>query len=498
MGIIQKQGIQNTIITYLGIIIGFANLILIQPFLLSKEEVGLVRVLFAFSSLIASILPLGITSITIKYFPLFRNEEKGHHGFLGFILLFPVVGGLLVYFLLSIFRDVIIGHYIVNSKLFADYFDYVLPFSIILGFITVLNTYCFSLFRSTVPSLLNDVVNRILMIVIIWLYFERIFTLEWLVILYVGIYAIQLAMLIIYMYSVDKPSLRPSQTFFKEQKLSNMLSYGFLLSFAGVASLGVKYLDSIMIAKYMPIEFVGIYSIVAFIPTIIEAPLNSLDRIAYAKLGHSLAMNNHKEVEEIYYKSSRYLFLIGGALFLGVNINIRDLLSFLPPGYSQGVNVVLIISLGTLMNMAGGSNTSIIFNSRYYKIGGYLLVFVALMAFGLNVLLIPKYGLEGSATATAITVCTFAIMRYLIIYNGFKLQPYDSKMLKIALMILTCMALNYILPHTESIILNIVYRSVIIFTVYISGTYFMKIVPEFHHLLNRIHLKNLMGRKKGN
>jgi O-antigen/teichoic acid export membrane protein len=62
-----------------------------------------------------------------------------------------------------------------------------------------------------------------------------------------------------------------------------MLSYGFLLSFAAIASLGLKYLDSIMIGKYMAIEFVGIYSIVAFIPTVIEAPLNSLDRIAYTQ-----------------------------------------------------------------------------------------------------------------------------------------------------------------------------------------------------------------------
>jgi hypothetical protein len=41
MGIIQKQGIANTIISYLGIAIGFVNIIYIQPQLLSSEEVGL-------------------------------------------------------------------------------------------------------------------------------------------------------------------------------------------------------------------------------------------------------------------------------------------------------------------------------------------------------------------------------------------------------------------------------------------------------------------------
>jgi O-antigen/teichoic acid export membrane protein len=486
VGEIKKQGIQNTIITYLGIIIGFVSLILVQPFLLSKEEVGLVRVMFAFSSLIASIIPLGITSITIKYFPVFRNDQKGHHGFLGFIVLFPIAGGLIIYFLLSIFKDAIISHYVVNSKLFADYFSYVLPFSIVLGFITVLNTYCFSLFKTTIPSLLNDVLNRVMTIGIIVLYFFKFISLKVLIISYVEIYGIQLFLLILYMYTIDTPSLRVNREFFRGQNVPKMIGFGFLLSFASVASLGVKYLDSIMIAKYMPIEFVGIYSIVAFIPSVIEAPLNSLDRIAYVKMSSSLAANNRKEVEDIYYKSARYLFMVGGLLYLGVNINIADLLSFLPAGYSQGAGVVLIISTGTLLNMSTGTNMSIIFNSRFYGIGGFVLVAVAFLAFGLNVLLIPKYGLNGSAAATAITVTTFALIRFLIIYRGFKLQPYDSTMFKILLLIAGGMILHFLLPELNSPFLSIAYRSAIIISFYLAGLYFWNIAPEFHGQVDKI------------
>jgi O-antigen/teichoic acid export membrane protein len=292
-------------------------------------------------------------------------------------------------------------------------------------------------------------------------------------------------MLIAYMYSVDSPSLRVNQVYLKEQKVKTMLKYGFLLSFATLSSLGIKYLDSIMIAKYMPIEYAGIYGIVVFIPAVIEAPLNSLDRIAYAKVGQALAMNNHVDVREIYYKSSRYLFALGGALFLGVNVNIADLLSFLPAGYSKGINVVLIISLGTLINMAGGTNTSIIFNSRFYRIGGYLLIFLALMAFGLNILLIPKFGLEGSAMATAITVVTFAVSRYIIIYKGFHLQPYDRNMLRITALIVAGMILHYVLPHVHSPVVNILYRSTVITGFYAAGIYYFNIVPELNNTISR-------------
>lgn len=480
MGIIQKQGIQNTIITYLGIVIGFANLIIIQPLLLTKEEVGLIRVLFSFSSLVAVLVPLGITNITIRYFPLFRNKEKGHYGFLGFVLLFPVVGGILIYILLAVFKNAIIGQYEVNSKLFTEYYNFVLPLSVILGFISVLNTYCFSLFKTTVPSLLNDIVNRLFTILVISAYYLKLISLDVFITLFVAIYAMQLGLLLYYLILIDKPTLKVDRIFLKEKNVATMLKYGFLLSFASIASLGLKYLDSIMIGNYMSLGFVGIYSIAAFIPTVIEAPLTSLDKIAYTKLSNALSKNNHSEVKEIYFKSSRYLFLLGGALFLMVNVNIADLLSFLPPDYGKGINVVLIISIGALINMAGGANTSIIFSSDYYKLGGYLLIFLAAMAFGLNILLIPRFGIEGAALATAITVFVFSLLRYLIIYKGFKLQPYDKKMFIILLLILGGMILNYILPMTQSAIINIIYRSIIIIGVYLFGTYYFKIIPEFH------------------
>ena len=102
------------------------------------------------------------------------------------------------------------------------------------------------------------------------------------------------------------------------------------------------------------------------------------------------------------------------------------------------------------------------------------------MAFGLNILLIPRFGIEGAALATAITVFVFSLLRYIIIYKGFKLQPYDKKMFVILLLIIGGMILNYILPMTQSAIINIIYRSLIIMGVYLLGTYYFKIIPEFH------------------
>ena len=76
MGVIKRQGIKNTIITYVGIAIGFVSLIFVQPHLLSSSELGLVRILLSFSSFIATVLPLGVSNINVRYFPFFKDESK--------------------------------------------------------------------------------------------------------------------------------------------------------------------------------------------------------------------------------------------------------------------------------------------------------------------------------------------------------------------------------------------------------------------------------------
>ncbi len=488
MGIIQKQGIQNTIISYIGILIGFLNLILIQPFFLTPEEIGLTRVLFSFSSLVAVFLPLGIGSIIFRYFPKFRNETKGHHGFLGFMLLFPAAGLLVVTVILFSLKGFFISKYIAQSALFTEYYDYVLPLSFLLGLINILTIYASSLFKTSFPALLNDVVGRLLTILVISAYFLHWININQFVFFFVFVYAIQLGCLIIYVFSIERPVFRIDFVMVNKLNIKEMLQYGFLLAFASIAGLGLRYLDAIMIGKYMALSFVGIYTIASFIPAVLEAPLNSIDKIAFSKIANALETNNRKEIEEIYFKSSKYLFLLGGLMFLGININIDSLLGFLPEVYHHGGTVVLIISIGTLFNLASGTNNSLIYTSEHYRVGAFLLIFLVVIAFINNMIFIPLYGIEGAALATAISTILNSLIRFVFIWKKFNLQPYDSKTAMIALLIVICSAVNYLITKFENPVFDIVLRSSFISLIYCTGVYFLNIVPEFHRyipLINR-------------
>lgn len=489
MGVIQKQGITNAVITYTGVLIGFVSLLFIQPRLLNPEELGLTRIIIAAASLIATILPLGVTSVTAKYFPYFRNEGKKHYGYFGFMLLFPLVGTFLCGILVYTFKEAIIHLYVEQSFLFTRFFDLLLPFAIIISLNMALNAYCASLFKTTFITFFEGVATRILFILLLIIYYFHWIDLSQFTYLFVTIYLIQVVSIVIYIYYVDKPSLKIDTTHLRSIGVGKLLRFGLLLTITGFSSLSLRHLDTIMIGKYMNLEYVGVFAISAFIALVIEIPLSSLERITHFKVSEAWAKNDLKEIKNIYYQSVKYLMLLGGLLMIGIIFNIHDLLSLLPEVYHKGATVAIIACIGGFLNIATGVNTSILFTSDKYIYGSYLLFFLLVLAFGLNIFLIPRYGIEGAALATALSSFMYNALKYLIIWKNFKMQPYDASSLKILTVIMLVFTIVYFIPSMENAVLSMLLKSSVITIVYLGLTYSLKIVPEFHKYIPFINKK---------
>ncbi len=483
MGVIKRQGIKNTIATYFGLAIGFVNLIVIQPYFLSKEELGLTRILYSFALVVAMFVPLGIGNATTRFFPMFKNPEKRHHGFLGFMLLFPLVGFILTAIVIYFLKGYFALQYQKESPLFVEFFDYVFPLIFCVSFISVLSVYCNANFKSTIPTYVNDVGVRLLTIIIVSVYYLKWLTFDQFITSFVCIYVIQFLILLGYIFVFDKPGFKIDWPYFREKKFMNLIGYGLLLWFASVASIGLKYFDSIILGKYMPLAFVGIYTVVAFVSTIIEAPLNAFEKIASAKIAFAWQAGNMKEIDDIYHKSSLYMFLVGGFLFVNVNINIRDLLAFLPEGYSDAWHVVLILSIAALYNMATGLNAPILFNSDKYKYGAFFLISLAVVVVVLQNVLIPLFGLNGAALATALASFFYNTMLFVYVKKQFNLMPFGKGNLRVLMLVIILTTIGFLLPSLENKVWSIAYKSIIVSSLYIITVYKMSIAPELHQFI---------------
>ena len=467
-------------------VIGFVSLLFVQPNLLKPEELGLTRILIAAASLIATVLPLGVSSITTKFFPYFRNEEKKHYGYFGFMLLFPLVGAILCGVIVYLIKNVIIDQYIEQSFLFTRFFDLLLPFAIIIALNMALNAYCASLFKTRIISFFEGIFTKLLFIGLIVIYYFEYIDLSLFMNLFVLIYLLQAISMIIYIYSVDKPSLKVDAGFLKTIGVGKIVKFGLLLTLASFSSISLRHLDTIMIGKYMSLDYVGVFAVSAYIALVIEIPLTSLERITHTKVSQAWANKDVESIKKIYYQSVKYLMLIGGLLLIGIITNIQDLLGLLPVAYHKGATVAVIACVGGFLNIATGVNTSILFTSDNYIYGTYLLFLLLVVSVILNIILIPVYGIEGAAVATALSSVIYNALKYFIILKKFKMQPYNQSSLKILFVISVTFLIGYSLPSMNNPIVSMAIKSAVIIGVYGCLTYLLKIVPEFHKYLRQM------------
>lgn len=440
MGEIKKQSISNTILSYIGALIGFLSLIYIQPHFLGSDNIGLLKLIFSFSWVVAMIMPLGMANVTMRFFPKFRNDENRHNGYFGLLFLSVTVGAAIIFLFFAIFKNVFYNVYATSPR-FVAYYYYCFAFAYVFALISVFNIYSSSLLKTSFTVFLTDIYNRLAFITIVFLSYFKLIDEQGLVICYVISFILQLVFLVMYLYKLKAVSFKINWAFFKTLDKRIILAFALVMTFGSFASLGIKYVDGLVLGHYVDLSLIGVYSVCAFIPTILEIPFNSLERIAQPKIAYAWNINDSKEINKIYEMSSRYLFFIGGGLFCCLYAGADFMFMILPPEYAAGKSAFLIIAVCSLFNLLTGVNTTVISLSKHYIVTTVLLLVLIVIGVIANILLIPIYGIKGAAIATFIAIGLFNALKYLYILVKFKMQPFSMH----TLYVLGCILLSVVL-----------------------------------------------------
>ena len=80
MGLVQKDAFRTTVISYVGILIGYLNKGVLVLIILAPPQVGLINLIVSIGTLFAQMAKFCSVYVTWKYFPFCKNEENKHHG----------------------------------------------------------------------------------------------------------------------------------------------------------------------------------------------------------------------------------------------------------------------------------------------------------------------------------------------------------------------------------------------------------------------------------
>ena len=90
MGVVLKQSIQNTLITYLGFFFGAINTLFLYTKILPDQYYGLVTFILASGAILMPLMAFGVHNTMVKYYSNHQEVEKD--GFFTLMLLIPLLG----------------------------------------------------------------------------------------------------------------------------------------------------------------------------------------------------------------------------------------------------------------------------------------------------------------------------------------------------------------------------------------------------------------------
>lgn len=491
MGIIKRQAFAGTIFTYLGVVVGFITSALIFPRYLSTEQIGLIGIFLSYSFILAQLATLGTGRITIVMFPYFKDREKNHQGFFFLMLLIAVAGLILTFIGFYFLRQWLVEHSTAASGLFARHIDYIYPLTIFTLAFFMFDSFNTTLFNAVRGIFLKEFLQRILILVFILFYVFGMINFGQFLPLFVLAIALPALILVLSLLRNPEFSLKPSFSGMMREKKGLMSSLGFYGILIGFSGMVITNIDRIMVERMMGLGPTGIYTTMAYFATLVVLPSRALMKISDPVIAQSWKDSNLNDVRENYYRSSLSQFLIGSLLLIGIWVNIGNILRFLPEAFAEGRMVILFIGLAFLVDMATGTATYILANSKYYRYQTYFIMLLVIIIIILNYLMIPIWGLTGAAFSTLIAKILINLIRHQLIFQKFGLQPYTWKFLLIIGVSGVSYLAGYIIPEISALIPDLIIRSAVTGGVFIFLTFILRIYPELNERVARFRIRRI-------
>ncbi|MBQ4018493.1 MAG: oligosaccharide flippase family protein [Paludibacteraceae bacterium] len=448
MGVIAKQSIRGTIVTYLGIAVGVVTTFFVLTRFLTTEEVGLTRVLIDAAVLFVGLAQLGTNASIIRFYPYFREKNSEEdHGFFFWALVVPFIGFILFAIIYWACEAPLAAWFGNKSPLFVEYYYFVLPLAFFMLYQTICESTCNVLMNIVLPRAVRELVVRVGLLAIYLLYAFHVLSIDGLVIGICVNYACAAIINLCYFFSLKRIQLRPDWSFLRAHSdiVRKYLVYTGFLLISAVTTVLAPTLSSFFVTAKMGLDSTGIFAIATYMAVMVSVPNRSVAAIASPQLARAIKEQNREECSHLVSQVTRNMLLIGGFILLAMWVNIDLIFHILPNGttYASAKTVVLILGVSQLVLATFSICFSLLTYSRFYAFSLLLSLLLTVSALLLNNYLVPLYGMEGAAWSNLLSYGLYYLLIIATVVPLCRVRVVDSRWWLIVVLLATLFGLNW-------------------------------------------------------
>lgn len=481
MGIVIKQSFKNTVSTYLGFGIGAINTLFLYTNFISDEYYGLVGFILSAANIMMPLMAFGVQNTMIKFYSTYKTKNS-INSFLTLMLFLPLAMAIPIGGIGFFAHDMISNWLGAENEIVKGYVWHIFITAVAMAYFEVFFAWAKVQMQTVFGNFMKEVFHRIAIMILLFAVYFNWFTVEQFINALVGVYVLRMVVMKLYAYSVRWPVIR----FSKIENLSAILKYSSLIIIAGSIATLILDIDKFMLGKLRPdIEEVAYYSVAIFIATVIAVPQRAMHQILMPLTAKLLNDKNTVELRGLYQRSSLNLYVVSGLIFLLIVLNINELYLIIPKEFREGLLVVFLISAAKLYDNVMGNNNAILFNSDYYRMVLFFGVLLTILIVLLNLVFIPKYGMNGAAIATFIAIFIYNSIKIYFVKMKFGIWPFSKGTVQLSLLIVLLLPLFYVWDFPFHPILNICLKSFLIVLLYGLLVFKFRISQDIHALVEK-------------
>jgi len=184
------------------------------------------------------------------------------------------------------------------------------------------------------------------------------------------------------------------------------------------------WIDTILIGVFMNETDVGVYNIAVKLTALLGVTLSAVSAVSTPMYSEAYSSGDKQRLKSHVHQSSAIVFYTSFPLFLVLILFPEQILSLFGEEFRTGKTALIILAFGGVIN-------------AYFGVAGYFMkmtgcqvvlqriTFVTvIIGLLLNIYLIPIYGIEGAAGATALAICIWNIWCVIYIKKRYNLSVY--------------------------------------------------------------------------
>lgn len=372
---------------------------------------------FTIINLVVVIAKFGMDQGIMAYLPKLYSDESAKKSLISFTYLFTTfLSVIVVLFMSSIFRMFFsesIKSIFVSLILLLPLFTFVEVSGGIFRINNLVKIYVFT------KNITINTVQLLFMIICIILGFKSPISLFFLVTFS------YLVSFIIMIYVIIKNKLfgKIKNKYFFLYKDFLLLSYPLL--FSGIFSIAMTKMDIIFIGTFLNTTSVALYSAVMKIANLTLFVISVVNMTLLPKLSQLFHESKNKEFTSLYKLTTKLIYLLSMIFITGIIIFGKDILLLFGKQFASGYVPLLIVCIGNIASAAIGATgyLNIVFGYPKYEMLSTMTAFIFNVI--LNIVLIPKLGINGAAIAFLISSLVQNGMRLYFSRVKYNMHPFD-------------------------------------------------------------------------